>query len=64
MLYKSNDLEELAVLNTAAKMCSAARTSPKAHGKDTLHTLVLTGDEKELLAQKWRKSARVKWGPV
>lgn len=52
MLYKSDYLEEMAVLNTAAKMCAAARTAPKAHGKDTLHTLVLTGDEKELLAQK------------
>ena len=52
MLYESDHLEETAVLNTAAKMCAAARTAPKAHGKDTLHTLVLTGDEKELLAQK------------
>ena len=52
MLYKKDYLEEKAILNTAAKMCAAARTAPKAHGKDTLHTLVLTGDEKELLAQK------------
>lgn len=33
-------------------MCAAARTAPKAHGKDTMHTLVLTGDEKEQLAKK------------
>ena len=52
MLYESGYLEEKAALNTAAKMCAAARTAPKAHGKDTLHTLVLTGDEKELLAKK------------
>ena len=52
MLYESDYLEEKAALNTAAKMCAAARTAPKAHGKDTLHTLVLTGDEKELLTQK------------
>lgn len=52
MLYQSHYLEEKAVLNTAAKMCAAARTAPKGHGKDTLHTLVLTGDEKERLAQK------------
>lgn len=52
MLYKSEQLEEKAVLNTAARMCAAARTAPKAHGKDTLHTLVLTGEEKELLAKK------------
>ena len=52
MLYESGYLEEKAALSTAAKMCAAARTAPKAHGKDTLHTLVLTGDEKELLAKK------------
>lgn len=52
MLYKRDYLDGLSVLNTAAKMCAAARTAPKAHGKDTLYTLVLTGDEKELLAQK------------
>lgn len=33
-------------------MCAAARTAPKAHGKDTMHTLILTGDEKEQLAEK------------
>lgn len=52
MLYKSDYLEQNAILNTAVKMCAAARTAPKAHGKDILHTLVLTGEEKELLAQK------------
>ncbi|MCJ7855660.1 DUF2148 domain-containing protein [Lachnospiraceae bacterium NSJ-143] len=52
MLYESSYLEEKAVLQTAARMCAAARTAPKAHGKDTVHTLVLTGEEKEQLAQK------------
>lgn len=52
MLYKSVDLEERAAMNTAARMCAAARTAPKARGEDILHTLVLTGDEKELLAKK------------
>ncbi len=42
MLYQSDLLEETAALQTAAKMCAAARTAPKAHGKDTLHTQVLT----------------------
>lgn len=32
-------------------MCAAARTAPKAHGKDTLHIFALTGEEKEKLAQ-------------
>lgn len=52
MLYESDYLEEQAALHTAEKMCAAARTAPKAHGKDTMHTLVLTGDEKEQLAKK------------
>ena len=52
MVYNSNTMEDQAVLQTAAQMCAAARTAPKAHGKDTIHTLVLTGEDKELLAQK------------
>jgi uncharacterized ferredoxin-like protein len=52
MLYTSEAMENQAVLSTAARMCAAARTAPKGHGKDTLHTLVLTGDEKEVLAAK------------
>lgn len=55
MLYQSDYLEEQAVLHTAAKMCAAARTAPKAHGRDTLHTLVLTGGEKERLVRKMRE---------
>lgn len=45
MIYDSNYLEEQAVPQTAARMCAAARTAPKAHGKDTLHTFVLTGEK-------------------
>ena len=51
MIYQSKELEERAVLQIAANMCAAARTAPKAHGKDTLCTMVLTGEEKELLAK-------------
>lgn len=52
MLYESKGLEEQAVLQTAAKMCAAARTAPKAHGKDAILTLVVTGEDKEALAKK------------
>lgn len=52
MLYGSNEMEEKALLQVAAEMCAAARTAPKATGKDTVYTLVLTGEEKEQLAQK------------
>lgn len=62
MLYKSDHLEEHAVLQTAGKMCMAARTAPKAHGKDTIHTLVLTGREKEELAAKMEEVGRREMG--
>lgn len=52
MLYQSDVLEEQAVLGTAARMCAAARTAPKTKGRDMLHTLVLTGEEKEELARR------------
>lgn len=52
MVKKSCEMEEMAVLQTAARMCAAARTAPKAHGKDTLYTLVLTGEDKDRLAKE------------
>ena len=52
MLYTSGEMEQQAVLNTAAKLCAAARTAPKAHGKDTIRTLVLTGEDKNRVADK------------
>ncbi|MCD8223601.1 MAG: DUF2148 domain-containing protein [Clostridiales bacterium] len=50
MIHNSSDMEMQAVLQTAARMCASARTAPKAHGKDTLHTMVLTGEDKDKLA--------------
>ncbi len=52
MRYESRELEEKSVLATAAKMCAAARTAPKARGIDRIETLVLTGEEKDKLADK------------
>lgn len=51
MILESRQMEEQAVLQTAARMCVAARTAPKAHGKDTIFTLVLTGKGKDKLAK-------------
>ena len=62
MLYESDFLEEQAVLQTTELMCAAARTAPKAHGKDTLHTFVLTGSEKEQLAQKMEEVGKREMG--
>ncbi|MCI8482881.1 MAG: hypothetical protein HFH41_00910 [Lachnospiraceae bacterium] len=52
MLYNSNEMEQKGLLATAAKMCVAARTAPKAKGVDYILTLVLTGEEKDLLVEK------------
>lgn len=52
MRHESGEMEMQAVMQTAARMCAAARTAPKGHGRDTLHTLVLTGEDKEALARK------------
>lgn len=62
MLYESDYLENQAILQTAARMCAAARTAPKAHGKDTLHTFVLTEEEKEKLALKMEEVGQREMG--
>ena len=52
MRYESREMEERSVLATAAKMCAAARTAPKAKGVDRIETIVLIGKEKDALADK------------
>jgi len=52
MIYTEKQMEEKAVLETAAKMCAAARTAPKAKGVDRILTVVLTGEDKDKFADK------------
>jgi uncharacterized ferredoxin-like protein len=52
MMYSSEQMEEKAIINIAGSMCAAARTAPKARGNDSIITLVLTGTEKDALAEK------------
>ena len=52
MIYRSEQMEEQAVLQAAAQMCAAARTAPKAKGIDEICTVVLT------LRKKWKKSEK------
>lgn len=54
---KSNgvQLEKEAILRAAGRICVAARTAPKGKGTDTLVTLVLTGEDKELLAAEMQR---------
>ena len=58
MIRESKTMEEMALLQTAARMCAAARTAPKAHGKVTIRTLVVTDREKEDLAAEMEALGR------
>lgn len=50
MLYDEKTCEQAAVMETAYRMCAAARTAPKARGIDYIQTLLVTGEEKDALA--------------
>ena len=52
MIYTGDEMEKKAVLETASRMCAAARTAPKTRHIDGIHTLVVTGEEKDALADK------------
>jgi uncharacterized ferredoxin-like protein len=52
MIYSEKQMEEKAVMDTASRMCAAARTAPKTGGIDNILTLVLSGAEKDALADK------------
>lgn len=43
------------LVEVAKEMALAARTAPKGRGRDQLHILVLTGDEKDALADHMEK---------
>ena len=62
MKATAQQMEEQAALATAARMCAAARTAPKAKGIDRIVTLVLTGAEKDALADKMHEVARREFG--
>ncbi|MCI9167612.1 MAG: hypothetical protein HFH01_05420 [Dorea sp.] len=52
MIYNSTEMEKEALFNIAARMCAAARTAPKAMGRDSIVTFVLTKTDKQRLADK------------
>ena len=52
MNYSTEKLEREQILNVAAKMCSAARTAPKAKGFDGIATAFLTGEDRYALADE------------
>lgn len=50
MIYNSAEMEMKAALDAAAQVCAAARTAPKACGVDRMHTMVLTDNDKNAVA--------------
>ena len=54
MLKKDTDAEYEGLLNIANLMCVAVRTAPKGKGTDLIVTVVLSGEEKDRLAQKMK----------
>ena len=55
MFINSKKAEESAIVNLAYSICAAARTAPKACGVDHLETAVLTGEDKDRVADEMRK---------
>ena len=55
MIYDSKAMEMAAVLDTAQRICAAARTAPKAKGIDNLVTMVLTGGDKDRVADEMER---------
>lgn len=58
MIISSEDAERDAVLSAASLMVTAARTAPKAGGRDSITTAILIGDDKEKLADELEKMGK------
>jgi len=50
-----NEYYEDKLIEAAKEMAVAARTAPKGRGRDQLHILILTGQEKDAVAEKMRE---------
>lgn len=57
MIISSEQAEQAALLTTAEAMCAAARTAPKAKGVDQIVSCILTGEEKNALADQMERMA-------
>ena len=62
MIIDSTKAEREAVLSVAKLMVTAARTAPKAGGRDNITTAVITGEDIEKIASELEKIGREK-GP-
>ena len=60
MLITSEDSESEAILNVAKLMVVAARTAPKAMGEDKIKAVIVTGKEKEDLANTMEQLEKIR----
>ena len=60
MLITSEDSESEAILNVAKLMIVAARTAPKAQGEDKIKAVIVTGKEKEDLANMMEQLGKIR----
>ena len=56
--FKSEEVEREAVRMVAAMMASSARTAPKARGVDAVETMIVDGNDLELLASAMEDKAK------
>ncbi|MFQ6050193.1 MAG: ferredoxin domain-containing protein [Candidatus Hydrothermarchaeota archaeon] len=62
MRIESKEAEFEGILNAARLMAIAIRTAPKANGIDSIETLILSGEEKNSLADKLEDLGKEKGG--
>lgn len=55
MLLIDRQIEEDGLLAAARQICMAARTAPKAKGKDLIVTAVVSGEEKDSIGRQMRQ---------
>ena len=60
MIINSKESEDEALLNVAKLMVVAARTAPKARGEDKIKAAIVTGDEKDELANTMEEMGRAR----
>jgi uncharacterized ferredoxin-like protein len=58
MLLTSNEVEKETALNIAKLMLVAARTAPKAGGRDSIVTAILDGKDKDKLAEEMERTGK------
>lgn len=59
MIEDSAAAEKTAIMNVARSMCAAARTAPKTKGTDHIKTSIVTGKEKDALADEMERLSEV-----